>query len=101
METRQPKPRRNRAGIAVAVIAVVASIAAGSAVLAQEQSAKPSTPPAEDKMGMGAGQGGMMDMGSEGKGMMGMTSGMKQMKCCGQGMSHDDHGASKKQDDKK
>jgi hypothetical protein len=49
-------------------------------------------------MGMGADGSGMMGMGSDSKGMM---SGMQQMKCCGQGMGHADHGASEKQDEKK
>jgi hypothetical protein len=104
METKQPKLMRSRTEIAIAALVVVASVAAGSAVLAQDSSTKPSAPPAADKpaaadrMGMGAGGSGMMGMGSDSKGMM---SGMQQMKCCGQGMGHADHGASEKQDEKK
>lgn len=104
METKQPKLMRSRTETAIAVLVVVASVAAGSAVLAQESSTKPSAPPATDQpvaadgMGMGAGGSGMMGMGSDSKGMM---SGMQQMKCCGQGMGHADHGASGKQDEKK
>jgi hypothetical protein len=111
METKQPKPMKGRAEVIVAALALVVSIATGSAVLAQDLSAKPLTPPVADKMGMGAdgsgmmGMGsdgkGMMGMGSDGKGMMGMMSRMQQMKCCGQGMGHSDHGASEKQDEKK
>jgi len=107
METNQPKPMKGRAEVVVAAFALVVSIATGSAVLAQDLSAKPSTPPAADKpsaadkMGMGTGGSGMMGMGPEGNGMMGKMSGMQQMKCCGQGMDHADHGASEKQDEKK
>ncbi len=111
METKQPKLMKSRTEIAIAALVVVVSIATGSAVLAQDLSAKPSTPPVADKMGMGAdgsgmmGMGsdgkGMMGMGSDGKGMMGMMSGMQQMKCCGQGMGQADHGANDKQDEKK
>jgi hypothetical protein len=111
METKQPKPMKGRAVVVVAAFALVVSIATGSAVLAQDLSAKPSTPPVADKMGMRAdgsgmmGMGshgkGMMGMGSDGKGMMGMMSGMQQMKCCGQGMGQADHGANDKQDEKK
>ena len=99
METKQPKLMKSRTEIAIAALVVVASVAAGSAVLAQDSSTKPSAPPAADKpaaadrMGMGAG-----GMGSDSKGMM---SGMQQMKCCGQGMGQADHGASEKQDEKK
>ena len=107
METKQPKLVTSRAEVIVAALAVVVSIAVGSAVLAQDLSAKPSTPPvadkppAADKMGMDAGGRGMMGMGADGNGMMGMMSGMQKMKCCGQGMGHSDHGASEKQDEKK
>ena len=85
----------------------VASIAVGSAVLAQDSSVKPSTPPVadkpsvSDKMGMGTDDGGMMGMGTGGSGMKGMMQGMQQMKCCGQGMGQADHGANDKQDEKK
>jgi hypothetical protein len=91
METKQPKPMKGRAEVVVAALALVVSIATGSAVLAQDLSAKPSTPPVADKMGMGA----------DGSGMMGMMSGMQQMKCCGQGKGQADHGANDKQDEKK
>lgn len=107
METKQPKFMTSRAEVVVAALAVVVSIAAGSAVLAQDLSTKPSAPPAvdkppaADKMGMGTGGSGMMGMGSDGDGMMGKMSGMQKMKCCGQGMDHTDHGASEKQDEKK
>jgi hypothetical protein len=101
METKQPKPMKGRAEVVVAALALVVSIATGSAVLAQDLSAKPSTPPVADKMGMGVDGSGMMGMGSDGKGMMGMMSGMQQMKCCGQGKGQADHGANDKQDEKK
>ncbi|MEH2566406.1 hypothetical protein [Bradyrhizobium sp. AZCC 2289] len=101
METKQPRLIRSRAEVAIAALVVVVSIAAGSAVLAQDSSAKSATPPAADKMGTDAGGSGMMGMGSDGNGMMGMMSGMQKMKCCGQGMGHSDHGASEKQDEKK
>jgi len=101
METKQPKLMTSRAEVVVAALAVVVSLAVGSAVLAQDLSAKPSTPPAADKMGMGTGGSGMMGMGPDGNGMMGMMGGMQQMKCCGQGMDHGGHGASEKQDEKK
>jgi hypothetical protein len=100
METKQPKLVNGRARAAIAALVVVTSIA-GSAALAQDSSAKPSTPPVADKMGMGADGSGMMGMGSDGKGMMGMMSGMQKMKCCGQGMGQADHGADDKQDEKK
>ena len=101
MVTKQPKLVNGRARVAIAALVVVTSIAAGSAVLAQDSSAKPATPQAADKMGMDAGGSGMMGMGSDGNGMMGMMSGMQKMKCCGQGMGHSDHGANEKQDEKK
>ena len=101
MKTKQPRLIRSRAEVAIAALVVVVSVDAGSAVLAQDSSAKSATPPAADKMGMDAGGGGMMGMGSDGNGMMGMMSDMEKMKCCGQGMGHADHGASEKQDEKK
>jgi hypothetical protein len=97
METKQPRLIKSRAEAAIAALVVVVSIAAGSAVLAQDSSAKPSTPPAADKPAVTD----RMGMGMVGSGMMGMMSGMQQMKCCGQGMDHADHGASEKQDEKK
>jgi hypothetical protein len=102
METKRPKLMRSRAEAVIAALAVVVSIAAGSAVLAQDFSAQPSTPPVvdkppvADKIRMGAGGGDMMGMGADGNGMMGMMSGMKKMGCCGQGMGHADHGAMEK-----
>jgi hypothetical protein len=84
-----------------AALLVVTSIAAGSAVLAQDLTTKPATPQATDKMGMDAGRDGMMGMGADGNGMKGMMSGMQKMKCCSQGMGHSDHGASEKQEEKK
>jgi hypothetical protein len=112
METKQPKLMTSRAEVVVAVLAVVVSIAAGSAVLAQDPSVRPSAtaagkPPVADKMEMSGGGSGMMGMGSDGNSMMGMgammgmKAGMEQMKCCGQGMGHADHGAGDKQDEKK
>jgi hypothetical protein len=101
MSAKQQKLVNGRARVAIAVLVVVTSIAAGSAVLAQDSSAKSAAPPAGDKMGMDAGSSEMMGMGSDGNGMMGMMSGMKKMKCCGQGMGHSDRGASEMQDDKK
>ncbi len=101
METKQRKSMKGRAEIVVAVLALAASMATGSAVLAQDLSEKPSTPPVADKMEMGATGSGMMGKGSDGKGMMGMMSGMQQMKCCGQGKGQGDHGANDKQDEKK
>ena len=86
---------------AMAALVVVMSIAAGSAVLAQDSSAKPATPQATDKMGMDAGDSGMKGMAADGNGMMGMMSGMQKMKCCGQGMGHSDRGESGKQEEKK
>jgi hypothetical protein len=97
----------SRAEVVIAALAVVVSIAVGSAVLAQDLSAKPSTPPAvdkppaADKMGMGTGGSGMMGMGPDGNSMMGMMAGMQQMKCCGQGMDHAGHGAGEKQNEMK
>ena len=82
METKQPKLMTSRAEIVVAALVVVASVAAGSAVLAQDLSGKPAAPPAADKMGMDRGGSGMMGMGPDGNGMMGKMSGMQQMKCC-------------------
>jgi hypothetical protein len=107
MEMKQPKLVRSRLEVAVAAFVAVASIAVGSAVLAQDSSVKPSTPPVadkpsvSDKMSMGADGGGMMGMGTGGSGMKGMMQGMQQMKCCGQGMGQADHGANDKQDEKK
>jgi hypothetical protein len=98
MVTKQLKLVNGRARVAIAALVIVTSIAAGSAVLAQDSTTKPATPQATDKMGMDAGGGGMMGMGKDGNGMMGMMSGMQKMKCCGQGMGH---GASEKQDEKK
>jgi hypothetical protein len=105
METKKPRLItrlitrlvKSRAEAAIAALAVVVSIAAGSAVLAQDSSATPSTPPAADKPAVTD----RMGMGSDGNGMMGMMSGMQKMKCCAQGMGHSDHGASEKQDEKK
>lgn len=101
MIVKQTSVMRTRMKFVAAVLAIVASATTGSVVLAQDQTAKPSTPPAADKMELGGDGGGMMGMGSDSKGMMGKMSGMKQMKCCGQGMSHDDHSASEKHDEKK
>jgi hypothetical protein len=101
MEAKQLKFVKGRTKVVIAALVVVTSIAAGSAVLAQDATTKPATPPAADKMGMDGGGRGMMGMGSDGNGMMGMMSGMGKMKCCGQGMGHSDHGASEKQDEKK
>jgi len=98
MVTKQLKFVNGRARVAIAALVVVTSIAAGSAVLAQDSSTKSAAPPAADKKGMDAGGSGMMGMGSDGNGMM---SGMQKMKCCGQGMGHSDHGANEKQDEKK
>ncbi|TWA97245.1 hypothetical protein [Bradyrhizobium stylosanthis] len=85
-----------RHALAVAMAAVVASIAAGSLAMADD---RPATPPAQDKMGMGADGHDMMGMGSNGSGAM---SGMKAMKCCGQGgMSRAGQDSDKKQDEKK
>ncbi|WP_063683156.1 hypothetical protein [Bradyrhizobium stylosanthis] len=82
-----------RHALAVAMAAVVASIAAGSPAMADD---RPATPPAQDKMGMGADGHDMMGMGS------GAMSGMKAMKCCGQGgMSRAGQDSDKKQDEKK
>ncbi|WP_027550595.1 hypothetical protein [Bradyrhizobium sp. Cp5.3] len=84
---------------ALALLLAAASLATSSAVLAQDSPARPSTPPATDKMGMGSAGGGMMGMGSDGNGAM---SGMKAMKCCGQGgMGRAGHGADERQDEKK
>ena len=107
MEMKQPKLVRSRLEVTVAAFVAVASIAVGSAVLAQDSSVKPSTPPVadkpsvSDKMGIGTDGGGMMGMGTGGSGMKGMMQGMQQMKCCGQGMGQADHGANDKQDEKK
>lgn len=101
MEVKQVKRVMGRAKVAIAAVVVVTSIAAGSAVLAQDSSPKPAMPQATDKMGMDAGGGGMMGMDTGGNGTMGMTSDMQKMKCCGQGMGHSDLGASYKQDEKK
>jgi hypothetical protein len=107
MESKQPKLMKGRAEITIAALVVVVSVAAGSAVLAQDSS-KPATPPAADKLAadkmdmdkMGTNK---MDMGKDGHGMMGMgmKSGMQQMKCCGQGMGQSDRDASEKKDEKK
>jgi hypothetical protein len=101
MVAKQLKLVNSRVRVAIAALVVVTSVAAGSAVFAQDSSAKSAEPPAADKMGMDAGGRGMMGMGSDGNGMTGMMSGMQKMKCCGQGMGHSDHGASEKQDEKK
>jgi len=97
MEMKQPKLVRSRLEVAVAAFVAVASIAVGSAVLAQDSSVKPSTPPVADKPSVSD----KMGMGTDGGGMMGMMSGMQQMKCCGQGKGQADHGANDKQDEKK
>ena len=94
MET---KLLKGRTELVIAAFAVVASIGVGSAVFAQDSSAKPATPQPTDKMGMDAGGSGMKGMGmgadgsgmkgmgkgADGNGMMGMMSGMQKMKCCG------------------
>ena len=49
MGTKQPKLMKSRAEAAIAALVVVVSIAAGSAVLTQDCSAKTATPPAADK----------------------------------------------------
>jgi hypothetical protein len=80
MEDKQPSLVRNRVEAVIVTLVVVGSISAGSAVLAQDTSAKPSTPPAadNDKMGMG---------GCCGGGKMGGMAGMQRMmEGCGRGM---------------
>ena len=101
MVTKQLRLVNGRARVAIAALVVVTSIAAASAVLAQDSTTKPAAPQATDKMGMDAGGGGMMGMGKDGNAMMGMMSGMQKMKCCSQSMGQSDHGASEKQDEKK
>src|SRR5258708_13336880 len=107
VKKKQPKLVRSGLEVAVAAFVAVASIAVGSAVLAQDSSVKPSTPPVadkpsvSDKMGMGTDDGGMMGMGTGGSGMKGMMHGMQQMKCCGQRMGQADHGANDKPDETK
>ena len=97
MEMKQPKLVRSRLEVTVAAFVAVASIAVGSAVLAQDSSVKPSTPPVADKPSVSD----KMGMGTDDGGMKGMMQGMQQMKCCGQGMGQADHGANDKQDEKK
>lgn len=97
MRSKMGRLAKNRTEAVVAALAIVMSIAAGSAALAQDSSTKPSAPASTDKPAD------RVDMGGCGGGKMGKMADMQgMMEGCKRMMGHSgDASAEKKQDEKK
>ena len=96
MRSKMGRLAKNRVEAVVAALTIVMSIAAGSAALAQDSSAKPSAPASTDKPADRA------DMGGCGRSKMGKMADMQgMMERCDRMMGHSADAPAEKKDEKK